>query len=169
MEADVRIVTATNRDLAAEVEEGRFRSDLFYRINVIRIVLPALRERKEDIALLTDHIIQKMNLLKNKEIAGPSPGVLEAFMNHDWPGNIRELENIIERAFILCPGGMIIAMKGYLKFLGNGEEEERVSDLAEAIARLGREGWELASHSMEFTGAVTQECFYFKRPLEEQA
>jgi len=105
--ADVRIVTATNRDLTAEVEAGRFRSDLFYRINVIRIVLPALRERKEDIPLLTDHIIQKMNLLKNKEITSVSPAVLEAFLHHDWPGNIRELENIIERAFILCPGGMI--------------------------------------------------------------
>lgn len=107
VKADVRIVTATNRDLSAEVEAGRFRSDLFYRINVIRIVLPPLRERKEDIPLLTDHIIQKMNLLKNKEIGGLSPAVLETFLHHDWPGNVRELENIIERAFILCPGGMI--------------------------------------------------------------
>ena len=107
IEADVRIVTATNRDLATEVEAGRFRSDLFYRINVIRIVLPPLRERKEDIPLLADIIIQRMNLLRGKEISGPSQAVLEAFLHHGWPGNVRELENVIEHAFILCPGGTI--------------------------------------------------------------
>lgn len=105
--ADVRVVAATNRDLAAEVEAGRFRSDLFYRINVIRIVLPPLRERKEDIPLLVDLIIERMNLLKGKKISGLSSEVLESFLQHDWPGNVRELENIIERAFILCPEGTI--------------------------------------------------------------
>ena len=105
--ADVRIVTATNKDLASEVEAGRFRRDLFYRINVIRIALPPLRDRKEDIPLLSDLIIERMNHLRGKEISGLSQEVLDAFLHHEWPGNIRELENVIEHAFILCPSGNI--------------------------------------------------------------
>lgn len=107
VKADVRIVTATNRDLAALVEEGLFRKDLFYRINVVRLDLPSLAERKEDIPLLAEHFIERFNRLRNKNILGLSHETLALFMRHDWPGNIRELENVLEYAFILCRGGLI--------------------------------------------------------------
>jgi len=107
IDADVRIVAATNRDLATEIQEERFRRDLYYRINVIRLQLPPLRDRKEDIPLLVDHIISRMNLVRNRNVTGVARPVLEAFFRHEWPGNIRELENAIEHAFILCAGGLI--------------------------------------------------------------
>lgn len=107
VKADVRIVAATNKDLAKMVEEGSFRRDLYYRIHVIRLELPSLAQRKEDIPLLADHFIDKMNKLKNKNILGLSHEALSIFMRHEWPGNIRELENVIEYAFILCHEGLI--------------------------------------------------------------
>jgi sigma-54 dependent transcriptional regulator, acetoin dehydrogenase operon transcriptional activator AcoR len=107
IKADVRIVTATHKDLAHLVEEGGFRKDLYYRINVVKLSLPRLAERKEDIPLLAEHFIARFNKLQNKKILGLSHDTLAIFMNHDWPGNIRELENAIEHAFILCPSGLI--------------------------------------------------------------
>jgi len=107
VKADVRIVTATNKDLAKLVEEGAFRTDLYYRINVVKLTLPRLAERKEDIPLLAEHFIERFNKLKEKKILGLSHEVLAIFMRHGWPGNIRELENAIEHAFILCPAGLI--------------------------------------------------------------
>ncbi len=105
--ADVRIVAATHRDLARLVEEGSFREDLFYRINVIRLELPSLRDRREDIPLLIDHFIDRFNRLQEKNIAAVSDDVLALLMTHDFPGNARELENIIEHGFVLCRGGLI--------------------------------------------------------------
>ncbi len=99
---DVRIICATNRDLKTLVEEGNFRKDLYYRINVIKIELPPLRERKEDIPLLVENFISHFNKLFNKQIKGISPEALSLLMGYNWPGNIRELENVIERASILC-------------------------------------------------------------------
>jgi len=99
---DFRVVAATNRDLKAMMKEGSFREDLYYRLNVVRITLPSLRERKEDIPLLADHFIHKYNLLKGRDIQRIAPEVLSCFMKYPFPGNIRELENIIEYAFILC-------------------------------------------------------------------
>jgi len=107
IKADVRIVTATHKDLAHLVEEGIFRKDLYYRINVVKLSLPRLARRKEDIPLLAEHFIARFNKLQDKKILGLSHDALAIFMNHDWPGNIRELENAIEHAFILCPGGLI--------------------------------------------------------------
>ncbi|MFZ5449902.1 MAG: sigma-54 interaction domain-containing protein [Thermodesulfobacteriota bacterium] len=107
IKADVRIITATHKDLARLAEEGTFRSDLFYRINVVKLTLPRLAERKEDIPLLAEHFIDRFNKLKEKKILGLSHESLAIFMRHDWPGNIRELENAIEHAFILCPAGLI--------------------------------------------------------------
>lgn len=104
---NVRIVTASNKDLAQLVEQGIFRKDLYYRINVVKLTLPTLAERKEDIPLLADHFIQRLNKLRKRNILGVSHEVLSIFMHHDWPGNIRELENVIEYAFILCKGGLI--------------------------------------------------------------
>jgi PAS domain S-box-containing protein len=107
VKADVRIVTATHRDLAVMVEDGTFRKDLFYRINVVKLELPSLAERKEDIPLLAEHFIERLNRLRNRNILGLSHEALAIFMRHDWPGNIRELENVLEYAFILCRGGLI--------------------------------------------------------------
>jgi len=107
IESDVRISAATNKNLDDQVAEGKFRRDLFYRINVVRMNLPPLRERKEDIPLLIGHFIEKMNLLRGKTITGVHDEVLQILMGHDYPGNIRELENIIEHAFVLCRGGNI--------------------------------------------------------------
>jgi PAS domain S-box-containing protein len=107
VKADVRIITATNRDLQTLVREGAFRDDLFYRLNVVKISLPPLRERKEDVPLLIDHFIKKYSIQQGKDIVGISSVALTPLMRHDYPGNIRELENIIEYAFILCEGGYI--------------------------------------------------------------
>jgi len=105
--ADVRIIAATNRILRDLVKEGRFRTDLYYRINVFRLELPPLRERMEDVPYLVNHFIAKLAVLKGKDISGVSPEGLGILMKHDYPGNVRELENIIEHGFVLCPGGLI--------------------------------------------------------------
>ncbi len=100
---NVRIVAATNKELDREVNERRFREDLFYRLNVVMIRMPALRERKDDIPLLAQHFLEKMNRVEGKMIKGFEANVMEAFHKYDWPGNVREMENVIERAYILCP------------------------------------------------------------------
>jgi transcriptional regulator with PAS, ATPase and Fis domain len=105
--ADVRVIAATHRDLARMVEEGTFREDLFYRINVMKLELPSLKERREDIPLLIDHFVKRFNRLQNKDVIGVSDEVLSILMTYDYPGNARELENIIEHAFVLCSGGLI--------------------------------------------------------------
>jgi len=107
VKADVRIIAATNKDLAALVKKGSFRQDLYYRVNVVTVELPPLRKRKEDIPLLVEHFIARYNRLQDKSISGVSPEVMAIIMAHDFPGNIRELENIIEHAFVLCQEEMI--------------------------------------------------------------
>lgn len=104
---DVRIIAATNQDLEAQVEEKRFRKDLFYRLNVIPIVIPPLRERRSDIPLLIDHFLTRFNQSKHTEIAGLAPDVLHMLTEYDWPGNIRELENMIERLVVLKKRGVL--------------------------------------------------------------
>ncbi len=113
---NVRIVTASNKELSRLVEEGSFRKDLYYRINVVKLELPTLAQRKEDIPFLSEHFIERLNKLRNKNIAGLSHEALAVFMRHTWPGNIRELENVIEYAFILCREGLIQVkcLPGYL-------------------------------------------------------
>jgi len=105
--ADVRIIAATNVDLKKMVGEGRFRDDLYYRLCVITIAIPPLRERAEDIPLLADHFVRLYASENNKTITGLHPDVMKALLDYDWPGNVRELENAIERAVVLCPGGVI--------------------------------------------------------------
>jgi PAS domain S-box-containing protein len=107
VKADVRIITATNRDLQELVNQGQFREDLFYRLNVVKIHLPPLRERMEDVPILIDHFIKQYSAQQGKDIVGISSGALNLLMRYNYPGNIRELENIIEYAFILCEGGFI--------------------------------------------------------------
>ena len=102
IKADVRIIAATNKDLYRMVQDGTFREDLFYRLNVVKIQLPPLAKRREDIPLLVDHFIKRFNLKMNKRIYAVSPEVMELLMHYDFPGNIRELENVLEHAFVLC-------------------------------------------------------------------
>ncbi len=105
--ANVRVIAATNKNLSHMVEEKTFRRDLFYRINVVNINLPPLRQRMEDILLLVEHFIAKLNRIRGKSVSGIDRQVLKILMSHDFPGNIRELENIIEHAFVLCSEGDI--------------------------------------------------------------
>jgi two-component system NtrC family response regulator len=102
LKVDLRLVAATNKDLAAEVKAGHFREDLFYRLNVVAVTLPPLRQRKGDIPALVDFFIEKYAKSYTKEIKGLAPGTLNALLSHDWPGNVRELENVVERAVVLA-------------------------------------------------------------------
>ncbi|MFZ5450031.1 MAG: sigma-54-dependent transcriptional regulator [Thermodesulfobacteriota bacterium] len=101
---DVRIIAATNKDLAKAIKDGTFREDLFYRLNVVLIQMPPLRERKNDIPLLVQHFLEKYNARLRKEIRGISPDALDLMVRHDWPGNVRELENTMERLVVLSTG-----------------------------------------------------------------
>jgi len=107
LKVDVRVVAATNRDLAAEVAAGRFREDLYYRLNVVAVTLPPLRHRKGDIPALVSHFIQKFDQAYDKSVRGLLPGTLNALLRYDWPGNVRELENVIERAVVLSTGPLL--------------------------------------------------------------
>jgi DNA-binding NtrC family response regulator len=107
LKVDVRVITATNQDLETLIAQNKFRKDLYYRLNIIAIELPPLRERKMDIPLLADELIRRHAKQNNKKITGVSPEALEILINCDWPGNIRELENVIERAIILCKNSII--------------------------------------------------------------
>jgi len=107
VKVDVRLVAATNIDLRRAVEEGRFREDLFYRLNVIAVQLPALRQRKEDIPALVAHFVEKYSRENDKPVRGVTPDALQALMDYDWPGNVRELENVIERGVVLTTAAEI--------------------------------------------------------------
>ncbi len=104
---DVRLVAATNEDLEAAIKEGRFREDLYYRLNVVSVVIPPLRERKEDISLLAEFFVRKYNLLENKTLSGLSESALRVLLGYEWPGNVRELENLIHRAVVMEKGDEI--------------------------------------------------------------
>jgi len=108
IQVDVRIITATNRDLEKDVEQGRFREDLYYRLNVIHIHLPPLRERKEDIPILAQHFLEKYSRLLGKPVKKISEEAERLLLNYNWPGNVRELENVIERAVSLESGDVIL-------------------------------------------------------------
>jgi len=105
--ADARVVVATNKDLAEQMRKRAFREDLYYRVNVVRVELPPLRRRKEDVPLLVEQFIERFNRIQRRSVQGMEPEALSLLMAHDWPGNVRELENIIERSFVLCREGLI--------------------------------------------------------------
>jgi DNA-binding NtrC family response regulator len=107
IKVDVRILAATNIDLRRAVEEGRFREDLFYRLNVIAIQLPPLRQRKEDIPALVNHFVEKYCLENGKPLSEVTPEALQVLLDYDWPGNVRELENVIERGVVLSTNGRV--------------------------------------------------------------
>jgi two-component system, NtrC family, response regulator AtoC len=104
---DVRVIAATNRDLKKLVDAGQFRDDLFYRLNVIRLLVPPLRERKEDIPVLVEHFLEQMETQMGKPLEGVSSDVLALLMSHDWPGNVRELRNVLERGAVVARGPVI--------------------------------------------------------------
>lgn len=138
--ADVRVVASSNRTLLDEVNAGRFREDLYYRLNIVKIQLPNLAERKEDIPLLVEHFIRKISLKTGKQVDGASEEVMELLMKYDYPGNIRELENIIEHAFVLCRGPILMAHhlpEELVTSMGPaGDEKAKLDDLTAAEKRI---------------------------------
>lgn len=129
IELDIRIISATNRDLKKAVEDGIFRNDLYYRLNVISIHLPPLRERKEDIPLLAEEFLRRYRVEMNKEMNSLSPGALAMLMDYDWPGNVRELQNVIERAVVVGKGPKVLPKD--LPFLIPGPKKEYHKSLKE--------------------------------------
>ena len=107
LHSDVRIISATNRDLKTKIGEGGFREDLFYRLNVVALTIPPLRERKEDLSPLIDHFLRRFSTQNEKEIEGVLPEAKDLLLKYDYPGNVRELENIIERAVVIARGSLI--------------------------------------------------------------
>jgi two-component system, NtrC family, response regulator AtoC len=107
VQVDVRIIAATNRDLKKAVEDGRFREDLYYRLNVIPITLPPLRERREDIPLLVEHFLERLAVEMNRHVDGVSADAMRVLMTHPWPGNVRELRNVLERAVVVASGPVL--------------------------------------------------------------
>ncbi len=107
IKVNVRLVAATNKDLEAAVQQGAFREDLYYRLNVFSVYLPPLRERKPDIPLLADHFVEKYAARETKEVRRIATTAIDMLMSYHWPGNVRELENCIERAVLVCEGGVI--------------------------------------------------------------
>jgi len=142
---DVRVLAATNRDLLHEVQAGRFRDDLYYRLNVIAIRLPSLRERMEDIPLLAHHFLAKHNLKEHKNIRNFSSGAMQALMNHDWPGNVRQLENAISHAVVLTQGDLI-RRKHLPRFLWEPSSNKTLTSLSDSerglvLKALQRSNW----------------------------
>ncbi len=136
-QVDVRIIAATNKNLKELVEKGKFREDLFYRLNVVYIRIPPLRERKEDIPLLVQHFVEKFNLLKRKRVEGLNDRAMKLLLSYDFPGNVRELRNIIERAFIFVDEGYIDVehLPDYLHSEGVRKEEEERRRILEALEK----------------------------------
>jgi two-component system response regulator AtoC len=102
VDVDVRVIAATNRDLRKATEDNQFREDLYYRLNVIPILLPPLRDRREDIPILIEHFLEYLSIEMNRHVDGVSPEALSLLMKHDWPGNVRELRNVLERAVVVA-------------------------------------------------------------------
>jgi len=152
--ADVRVIAATNKNLKEQVDQGVFRADLFYRLNVIRISLPPLIERREDIPLLAHHFIRKFNALSHKKIKTLSPDALSILMRHEYPGNVRELENIIEYCFVLCHGETIDRYhlpEGLLREMG-GEDDHHENLRIEANPLLNAESSTIFEALQRFNG-----------------
>lgn len=151
---DVRIISATNKDLEQEVEQGHFREDLYYRLNVVFIELPALRERSEDIPVLVEHFLHKYNAEFGKRIREIRPDALQALLDYRWPGNVRQLEALIERAILLCDGD-VIAHRDIVRLLPNRKPESRaLLDLPEDGLDFENLEKELILKAMKRTGGV---------------
>lgn len=155
---DVRVLAATHQDLAGLVQAGSFREDLFYRIHVVRLELPRLCQRREDIPLLTDHFIAKFNRLQGKDVVGVADDVLARLMEYDFPGNVRELENIVEHAFVLCRSGLI--QVPHLPVQVRGPTESRSLVETSGLTLAAAEQWlirdALGKHQGNRTAAAKQ-------------
>jgi len=144
LQADIRVVAATNQDLARAISEGRFREDLYYRINVIPIALPALRDRREDIPLIAEHFLLKYTEQMDKEVTAISHEAMELLVQHDWPGNIRELENVMERAIALEASPAILPESLPASIRG-----EALRTSAVPVDGLPESGFDLEAHVKE--------------------
>jgi len=133
IKVDVRIIAATNRDLQKDVSSGRFREDLFYRLNVVTLRVPSLRERLNDIPLLTQHFLKKYAAKNRKAVKAFTPLAMDMFLKYDWPGNVRELENAVERAVILLPGDYITEKELPLNITQSYPREDLLPDNATLI------------------------------------
>jgi formate hydrogenlyase transcriptional activator len=127
VEIDVRVIAATNRDLAEEVRQGRFRSDLYYRLNVFPITLPSLRERRDDVAALVRHLVRHLSKMLHKPIETIPTSVMQTLERYDWPGNIRELENVLQRAIILSSGPTLTLGDAWMPALQPRQSAELVT------------------------------------------
>jgi transcriptional regulator with GAF, ATPase, and Fis domain len=136
IKTDVRIIAATNRDLKEEVQNGTFREDLFYRLNVFPISMPPLRQRREDIPLLVNHFVAKFNIKMGKKIETVSKDTLNALQEYHWPGNVRELESVIERAVIISQGKSLQVLDRFDTINTPGERE--IQDV-KSLARLEKD------------------------------
>jgi DNA-binding NtrC family response regulator len=155
VEVNLRLIAATNRDLARETQEGRFREDLFYRLNVVGIHLPALRERREDIPLLVGHFVKKYNAEMGKHCTGVSEHVMKILMDHDWRGNIRELQNVIERAVIFAEGETVEPADIGFAGADAAVAAESNEDLQSAVKAYEREQIYRALHKYDWDKAET--------------
>ncbi|MDH4211796.1 MAG: sigma-54 dependent transcriptional regulator [candidate division WOR-3 bacterium] len=149
IKVDVRLVTATNQDLKKKITDGSFREDLFYRLNVITITLPPLRERKEDIKLLAEHFVEKFSKKCASDIKGVSKNALDKMMRYEWPGNVRELENVMERAVVLCRGSYIgsgdIPLESSMTQKDTGRASLSDVEQEHIVATLTQTGWNLSA------------------------
>jgi two-component system response regulator AtoC len=134
------VVAATARDLAAEVRRGAFREDLYYRLNVLSLLLPALRERREDIPLLCVHFVERMNARMGLAITGVTPEAMRLLIEHEWPGNVRELENTVERAMVMSEGQQldVDSLPEKLRTGGKTPPPAKVDDADLSIKRASR-------------------------------
>jgi two-component system, NtrC family, response regulator AtoC len=166
VKVDVRIISATNQQLEPLVKEGRFREDLFYRLNVVTITLPPLRERKEDIPLLANHFVQKFTEEYKKSISHISPEVLDIFMQYSWPGNVRELENTIERAVIFSVHPIILPEDLPQKLL-DAIPEKKLDDLVRRYPVLTEKLLSLKDVERNYVLKVLQETRGNKKKAAE--
>ncbi|TMQ29475.1 MAG: AAA family ATPase [Nitrospirae bacterium] len=154
LKANIRLIAATNRDLLAMMEQNQFRQDLFYRLNVIQLYVPALRERPEDIAELAQHFVQQFAEKIGKSIAGLTPDALQLCLTYKWPGNIRELENVMERAVTLAPEGRKLITPDLLPHILRSTTDSVPSvDIAELIDRIE---WGALLKTLEKSGSLTE-------------
>jgi transcriptional regulator with PAS, ATPase and Fis domain len=158
VKVDVRVISATNRNLEQLVKEGQFRQDLYYRLNVIKLELPNLRERPEDIPLLVDHFITRFNQRDQRNIERLSSDAIEILMQYNYPGNVRELENILEHSFILCKGNIIskehlpsyvIGIEGKLEKVGKSLDLINQVETNTILSTLKKHNWNKIKASEE--------------------
>ncbi len=155
---DARIIAATNRDLEKEVREGNFREDLYYRLNVVTVVVPPLRDRREDIPLLVEHFVRKFAAKNRREVAGVTPECMELLRSYSWPGNVRELENAIERGVILMRGEYLTEKSLPLPIQKQGAEQIKTGASESGSSSLQAQEKVLILKTLEETGGNKSEA-----------